>query len=88
MTGRSASSDGTFYFQAWNTGKTVTAESWVQNKGLADFVEQNLSAEGKQWLFVKGCVPTQELTGLAIPYSVSRHRQTCHRSQKRRTTRG
>ncbi|PTB76475.1 hypothetical protein M440DRAFT_4951 [Trichoderma longibrachiatum ATCC 18648] len=71
MTGRSASSDGTFYFQAWNTGKTVTAESWVQNKGLADFVEQNLSAEGKQWLFVKGCVPTQELTGLAIPYSIA-----------------
>ncbi|ETS04792.1 hypothetical protein M419DRAFT_108243, partial [Trichoderma reesei RUT C-30] len=71
MTGRSGSSDGTFYFQAWNTGKVVTAESWVQNKGLADFVEQNLSAEAKQWLFVKGCVPTKELTGLAIPYSIA-----------------
>ncbi|KAH0490970.1 hypothetical protein TgHK011_002416 [Trichoderma gracile] len=71
MTGRSGSSDGTFYFQAWNTGKVVSAESWVQNKGLADFVEQNLSAEGKQWLFVKGCVPTKELTGLAIPYSIA-----------------
>ncbi|KAL7807307.1 hypothetical protein V8C26DRAFT_432815 [Trichoderma gracile] len=71
MTGRSGSSDGTFYFQAWNTGKVVSAESWVQNKGLADFVEQNLSAEAKQWLFVKGCVPTKELTGLAIPYSIA-----------------
>lgn len=73
MTRRSGSSDdGTFYFQAWHVDRVVNGESWVQNKGIADFVEQNLSPDAKKWLFVKACVPTKERPGLLVPLSVRR----------------
>ncbi|KAH6608386.1 hypothetical protein Trco_001732 [Trichoderma cornu-damae] len=67
---RSGSSDGTFYFQAWHVDRVVSGESWVRNKGLADFVEQNLSPDAKKWLFVKACVPTRERPGLLVPVSI------------------
>ncbi|KAL7942666.1 hypothetical protein V8C42DRAFT_149693 [Trichoderma barbatum] len=70
MTRRGGSSDGTFYFQAWHVAKVVSGESWVQNKEIADFVEQNLGPATKKWLHVKGCVPTKEKPGLLIPYSI------------------
>ncbi|RFU82137.1 hypothetical protein TARUN_79 [Trichoderma arundinaceum] len=66
----SGSSDGTFYFQAWHIHRVVSGESWVQNKGIADFVEQNLSPDAKKWLFVKACVPTKERPGLLVPVSI------------------
>ncbi|KAL7932922.1 hypothetical protein V8C35DRAFT_281250 [Trichoderma chlorosporum] len=67
---RGGSSDGTFYFQAWHVGKVVSGESWAQNKGIADFVEQHLSPETKKWLYIKGCVPTKEKPGLLVPYTL------------------
>ncbi|KAL7786333.1 hypothetical protein V8C37DRAFT_412535 [Trichoderma ceciliae] len=70
MTRRSGSSDGTFYFQAWHVDRVVSGESWVQNKGIADFVEQNLSPDSKKWLFVRACVPTKERPGLLVPVSI------------------
>jgi hypothetical protein len=73
MTRRGGSSDGTFYFQAWHVAKVVSGESWPQNKGLADFVEQNVGPATKKWLYIKGCVPTREKPGLLVPYSVSHH---------------
>ncbi|KAM6485784.1 hypothetical protein HDV62DRAFT_387213 [Trichoderma sp. SZMC 28011] len=70
MTRRGGSSDGTFYFQAWHVAKVVSGESWPQNKGLADFVEQNVGPATKKWLYIKGCVPTREKPGLLVPYSI------------------
>ncbi|PTB39182.1 uncharacterized protein TrAFT101_008027 [Trichoderma asperellum] len=70
MTRRGGNSDGTFYFQAWHVNRVVSGESWVQNKGIADFVEQNLSPDAKKWLFVKACVPTKERPGLLVPVSI------------------
>ncbi|EHK17927.1 uncharacterized protein TRIVIDRAFT_231727, partial [Trichoderma virens Gv29-8] len=70
MTWRSGSSDGTFYFQAWHVAKDVSGESWVQNKAIAEFIEQNISPETKKWLYIKGCVPTKEKPGLLVPYSI------------------
>ncbi|KAH0526856.1 hypothetical protein TsFJ059_010129 [Trichoderma semiorbis] len=70
MTRRGGSSDGTFYFQAWHVAKVVSGESWPQNKGLADFVEQNVEPATKKWLYIKGCVPTREKPGLLVPYSI------------------
>ncbi|PNP55462.1 hypothetical protein THARTR1_04292 [Trichoderma harzianum] len=70
MTRRGGSSDGTFYFQAWHVAKVVSGESWPQNKGLADFVEQNVAPATKKWLYIKGCVPTREKPGLLVPYSI------------------
>ncbi|KAM0265116.1 hypothetical protein ACHAQJ_000268 [Trichoderma viride] len=70
MTRRSGGNDGTFYFQAWHVDRVVSGESWVQNKGIADFVEQNLSPDAKKWLFVKACVPTKEKPGLLVPVSI------------------
>lgn len=71
MTRRSGSSDGTFYFQAWHINRVVSAETWTQNKEIADFVEQHLSPDAKKWLFVKACVPTKERPSLVVPASVS-----------------
>ncbi|EHK50273.1 hypothetical protein TRIATDRAFT_297143 [Trichoderma atroviride IMI 206040] len=71
MTRRSGSSDGTFYFQAWHINRVVSAETWTQNKEIADFVEQHLSPDAKRWLFVKACVPTKERPGLVVPVSIS-----------------
>ncbi|KAK1241121.1 hypothetical protein MKX08_001095 [Trichoderma sp. CBMAI-0020] len=71
MTRRSGSSDGTFYFQAWHVNRVVSAETWTQNKEIADFVEQHLSPDAKKWLFVKACVPTKERPGLVVPVSIS-----------------
>ncbi|KAM0463286.1 hypothetical protein ACHAPV_003415 [Trichoderma viride] len=71
MTRRSGSSDGTFYFQAWHVNRVVSAETWTQNKEIADFVEQHLSPDAKKWLFVKACVPTKERPGLVVPVSIN-----------------
>ncbi|KAK5987981.1 hypothetical protein PT974_12117 [Cladobotryum mycophilum] len=70
MSRRGGSPEGSFYFQAWHVDKVLSGESWLNNKAMADYVDQNLSPESKRWLYVKACIPTKSKASLAVPYSI------------------
>jgi hypothetical protein len=71
MTRGNENSDGVYYLQVWHVSRSVSGETWAQNKEIADFIEQHLSPEAKKWLYIKACVPTKERSSLLVPYSVS-----------------